>query len=57
MSQETPGDILVAPDGLGDIAAVNLDGTVECFIKSNSFLAASPSLTLTTKCRPFLLVS
>jgi len=54
-SGDSSGDVLIAPDGLGDVAAIQLDGVVECYIKPNMFLAASPSLTLTTGCHPFRL--
>ena len=55
-SLDSAGDVLIAPEGLGDVAYVKLDGIVDCFIRSNAFLAAFPSLTLTAKLLPFRFV-
>ena len=43
---EVPGDVLLAPKHLGDIATIRMDGTSEYFIARNAYLASTPHLSL-----------
>jgi len=43
---EVPGDVLLSPKHLGDIATIRMDGTSEYFIARNAYLASTPHLSL-----------
>jgi uncharacterized protein (AIM24 family) len=43
---EQPGDVLLAPKAIGDIATIRMDGTVEYYLARHAYLASTPHLSL-----------
>ncbi|CAB4484617.1 unnamed protein product [Rhizophagus irregularis] len=41
-----PGDVLLAPRNLSDIAAINMDGTSVYYVRKGAFLARGPRVTV-----------
>lgn len=43
------GEVLLAPSSLGDLKAIELDGTIKYTVQKDGFFAGSDSLTVSTK--------
>jgi uncharacterized protein (AIM24 family) len=41
-----PGDVLLAPRDLSDIAAISMDGTSVYYVRKGAFLARGPRVTV-----------
>ncbi|KND00447.1 uncharacterized protein SPPG_04765 [Spizellomyces punctatus DAOM BR117] len=48
-----PGDVIIAPKQIGDIAAIPMDGTSEYYVRQKAFLAASPGLGVSSSPKGF----
>ncbi|CAG8536923.1 12648_t:CDS:2 [Ambispora gerdemannii] len=45
-TESLPGDILITPGSLSDIAAISMDGRSEYYVRKGAFLAKGPRVTL-----------
>ena len=46
---EVPGDVLLAPKHIGDIATIRMDGSSEYFMARHAYLASTPHLSLSPR--------